>query len=286
MNGLSESQLQDLTAYIKLSLRRYNVLEEELVDHLACLVEEKMAEGCDYPTARQHALEIFNKDEVKSTEGRTLYFVHTKPVLMKCFLLLSVSGMTALLLWFVRPTSETDHVLTTTQSNLKKTAPMIVSGNADMTASLAVFSFSEEKLHMMQPKPKDPPILYPLSKTYEVSSGYGMRIHPISKQRVLHRGIDIRAPKGTPVVATADGIVEFAAREHNYGLKIVIRHDDEYTSLYAHLGEIKVKPGDQITKGTVIALVGSTGKSTAPHLHYEIRKDGKTVDPAEYLPRS
>jgi hypothetical protein len=286
MKGLNEAQLQDLTTYMQESLRRYNALEEELIDHLACLIEEKMDEGWDYTSARRHALEVFNKDEVKRTEGRALYFVHTKPVLMKCFLLLGVGGMTALLFWLQQPAVDAAHVQASNSALVRDAAPQMVSGSTELIANLTAFAFSAEKLHQGVQRPEEPPVLYPLPESYEVSSAYGMRIHPIYKKKILHRGIDIKAPKGTPVVATADGVVEFAEREHNYGLKIVIRHDDQYQSMYAHLGEIKVKAGERITKGSVIAVVGSTGNSTAPHLHYEVVKDGKPVNPSDYLPRS
>jgi murein DD-endopeptidase MepM/ murein hydrolase activator NlpD len=103
---------------------------------------------------------------------------------------------------------------------------------------------------------------------------------------MLHRGVDFKAPKGTPILATADGTVEFADEEKRYGLKVVIQHDGEYKSLYAHMSEIKVQAGQQVKKGTVIGLVGSSGLSTAPHLHYEIIKNGKAVNPADYLPKS
>lgn len=283
MTGLSETQLQDLTAHIRGSIRRYDALEEELIDHLACIVEEDLAAGLDYPSARQHALELLNKDEVKKTEGNTLYFVHTKPVLMKCFLLLGLSGMTALFFWLTQPIIESvedraAHLPITDSANVG-----LLSDSLELSLFATTFASPG---HKPLPTPIDPPAIAPLGEQYEVSSGFGMRMHPIFKEKKWHRGIDFKAPHGTPVVATADGIIRFAEKDGAYGLKVIIEHDGQYKSLYAHLSAIKVTAGDRITKGTVIGLVGNTGKSMAPHLHYEVVKDGKPVDPANYLPRS
>ena len=101
---------------------------------------------------------------------------------------------------------------------------------------------------------------------------------------MLHKGVDLAAKEGTPVKVTADGIVEKTEYwPEGYGKYIVVTHNDEYTTLYAQLSEMKVKTGEKVKKGDVIGLVGSSGLSTAPHLHYEIRKDGEPVDPADYF---
>lgn len=130
----------------------------------------------------------------------------------------------------------------------------------------------------------DPPTIAPLKGDIKVTSGFGMRMHPIYKVKKQHRGTDFRAPIGTPVYATADGIVEKVEHhEKGYGLHIVIRHDEHYQSVYAQLSEMHVEPGQQVEKGDQIGAVGSSGTSTAPHLHYEVKKDGVYVDPEEYL---
>jgi murein DD-endopeptidase MepM/ murein hydrolase activator NlpD len=110
-----------------------------------------------------------------------------------------------------------------------------------------------------------------------------MRIHPISKERVLHRGVDIKAPDGTSVVATADGTVEISGYDDRYGNHIIIRHDSLYQSLYAHLAEIRIKTGQAVKAGAEIGTVGNTGQSTAPHLHYEVIRAGEYEDPKDYL---
>ncbi len=133
---------------------------------------------------------------------------------------------------------------------------------------------------------QDPPTINPLKGQYEISSAFGMRHHPIQKVDKMHKGIDFRAPKGTPVVATADGVVvtvKFTKAGYGYGKHIIIKHDDHYQTLYAQLSELDVKEGDIIKKGQIIGKVGSSGQSTAPHLHYEVLKDGTPQNPEKYL---
>ena len=94
-----------------------------------------------------------------------------------------------------------------------------------------------------------------------------------------HPGVDIAAPKGTPIRASGGGTVSQAASDPEYGLFVVIDHPDGYQTLYGHASRLLVQPGDSVTAGQVVALVGSTGHSTAPHLHFEIRRDGRSLDP-------
>ncbi|MEJ2182327.1 MAG: M23 family metallopeptidase [Nitrospirota bacterium] len=116
-----------------------------------------------------------------------------------------------------------------------------------------------------------------------ISSGYGYRIHPITGRRDFHTGMDISARPGDPVDATADGIVIFAGRSGANGNLVAIGHGFGYTTYYAHNKKIAVKVGDVVKRGDVIAYVGSTGRATGPHVHYEIWKDGKNVNPKKYL---
>jgi murein DD-endopeptidase MepM/ murein hydrolase activator NlpD len=133
---------------------------------------------------------------------------------------------------------------------------------------------------------QDPPSINPLAGDFEISSAFGMRHHPIQKKEKMHKGVDFKAPEGTPVVATADGVVvktKFTEAGFGYGKHIVIQHDDHYQTLYAQLSEMDVKEGDVVKKGQVIGKVGSSGQSTAPHLHYEVLKDGTPQNPENYL---
>ncbi|WP_324669015.1 M23 family metallopeptidase [Geochorda subterranea] len=117
-----------------------------------------------------------------------------------------------------------------------------------------------------------------------LSSGYGPRTHPITGQSDYHYGVDIAGMVGTPIRAAADGQVVSAGRRSGYGLTIVIDHGYGRQTLYGHLSRIQVKVGQRVTKGQVIGAMGSTGLSTGPHLHYEVRVNGRPVNPLNYLP--
>lgn len=117
---------------------------------------------------------------------------------------------------------------------------------------------------------------------YTMSSGYGYRRDPIYGSSKFHEGLDFSASIGTPVYATADGEITVAKREAGYGNCIDIDHGYNYLSRYAHLSEILVKEGSQVKRGQMIGKVGSTGKSTGPHLHYEVRFKGEAQNPVNY----
>lgn len=119
-----------------------------------------------------------------------------------------------------------------------------------------------------------------------LTSGFGMRTHPVLGGRRQHHGIDLAAPTGTPVYATADGIVGRADWYSSYGLYISINHGASMETRYAHLSRLAVAAGDNVKKGDLIGYVGSTGRSTGPHLHYEVRVDGLAVNPIPYMVES
>lgn len=118
--------------------------------------------------------------------------------------------------------------------------------------------------------------------TGKITSGRGMRDDPFTGKRRYHKGIDISADFGTPVVATMDGEVQFVGEDGAHGYTIRISSND-YALMYAQLSEILVEQGATVQRGQVIAKVGSSGRSTAPHLHYEIWFKGKDVNPKEYI---
>ncbi len=116
-----------------------------------------------------------------------------------------------------------------------------------------------------------------------MASGYGMRIDPFTKVRKMHKGMDFTAPRGTPIYATGDGIVTRADnRATGYGNHIEIDHGYGYTSLYAHLYKYNVKKNQKVRRGDLIGFVGSTGRSEAPHCHYEVHKDGQAINPINF----
>jgi murein DD-endopeptidase MepM/ murein hydrolase activator NlpD len=114
-------------------------------------------------------------------------------------------------------------------------------------------------------------------------SGFGYRIDPFTGQVKMHEGLDIAAPPGTPIIAPADGSVKFAGERRGFGLTLEIDHGYGYTTLYGHCQRIDVEEGNRVTRGDVVARVGSTGKSTGPHLHYEVRVSQIPVNPIHYI---
>ncbi|USI74273.1 M23 family metallopeptidase [Sphingomonas morindae] len=113
----------------------------------------------------------------------------------------------------------------------------------------------------------------------QLSSGFGMRLHPILGYSRMHQGVDLAAPAGTPVVAAEDGQVGFAGWHGGHGNYVQIRHDPALVSGYGHLSRILVRPGERVRQGMLIGYVGSTGLSTGPHLHFELFRDGVAIDP-------
>lgn len=127
------------------------------------------------------------------------------------------------------------------------------------------------------------PAIRPLPNMYEISSGFGYRYHPILKVLRPHTGVDISAAKGTPVHATADGVVSRQEPGSGYGISVVLNHGYSYQTVYAHLSKKLVKPGEKVKRGQVIGYVGNTGLSFGSHLHYEVIKNGKHVNPVHYF---
>lgn len=129
------------------------------------------------------------------------------------------------------------------------------------------------------------PAIQPISNKdlKRTASGWGYRIHPIYKIRKFHYGMDFTAPTGTEIYSTGDGtIISVLSSKRGFGNHIIVDHGYGYTTLYAHLSRFNVKKGQTVKRGDVIGYVGSTGLSTAPHLHYEVKLNGKNVDPANY----
>ena len=121
------------------------------------------------------------------------------------------------------------------------------------------------------------PSRMPLDDT-RLTSDYGMRTHPVLGGRRSHKGVDLSAPTGTPIYATADGYISKAEWFSSYGKYVSIEHGANLQTRFAHMSDIAVTAGSRVKKGDIIGYVGSTGRSTGPHLHYEVRIDGKAVN--------
>jgi murein DD-endopeptidase MepM/ murein hydrolase activator NlpD len=235
MSRLNDLQFKQVESRLLSMGTKSSLLQEELLDHICCEIEEQMNSGQAFEAAMEIAFSQFTKTEVQALERHThqLLFQKSNPIMK----ILALSSL-ALLLYF--------------------------------PASLGL--------------QLEPPSIRPIAQQYDISSGFGMRLHPILKTKKLHKGVDFAAPAGTPVKATGIGTVkEVKLQEGGYGKHIIIDHGDGYESWYAQLSEIDVAEGQQIQKGEIIGKVGSTGASTRPHLHYEVRKDGKSLDPAQFF---
>lgn len=130
------------------------------------------------------------------------------------------------------------------------------------------------------------PAIQPISneKLIRLASGFGRRIHPVYKVKKMHTGIDFSAPIGTPIYATADGMIEdINVSFSGYGKTVKIDHGFGFKTRYAHMHEFAVKEGQRIKRGQVIGYVGNTGTSTAPHLHYEVIKNNRKINPVHYF---
>ncbi|MBT9133751.1 MAG: Murein DD-endopeptidase MepM [Firmicutes bacterium] len=140
----------------------------------------------------------------------------------------------------------------------------------------------ERKVELQRRREAATPSLWPTSG--DVTSGFGRRRSPFGGSWEHHEGVDIAAPRGTSVFAAANGIVRVAGWNGGYGNVVFIDHGFGMSTVYAHLHRISVRVGQQVTKGQQVGLVGSTGRSTAPHLHYEVRVNGQAVNPLRFLP--
>lgn len=142
------------------------------------------------------------------------------------------------------------------------------------------------KLDSGKVRPSAIPSIIPLRSFSITQTGasVGMKFNPFFKTIRLHEGIDLMAPAGTPVVATADGQVTAVERkEKGFGNRVVITHPGGIKTVYAHLQEVKVGQGQSVRRGSIIGLVGASGRAFAPHLHYEVLKDGKRMEPVHYF---
>ncbi|WP_408039049.1 M23 family metallopeptidase [Tenacibaculum amylolyticum] len=128
------------------------------------------------------------------------------------------------------------------------------------------------------------PAIKPIKNEDEtrMASGFGMRMHPILKYRKMHNGMDFTAPTGTPIYASGNGKVVRANRSATFGKVVYIQHGFGYKTVYAHMSKIAVKKGQKVKRGDLIGYVGNTGRSAAPHLHYEVHKNGRPVNPIYY----
>jgi murein DD-endopeptidase MepM/ murein hydrolase activator NlpD len=164
---------------------------------------------------------------------------------------------------------------------IKGSLPMGGASANKASYDLSYLEFLEERAAYLHTSIRGIPLGYPVYG--RITSHLGWRKNPFGRGYEFHSGIDITAPQGSKVLATADGVVEFTGWYGDYGKAVIIRHPSGYLTLYGHLSQIDVKEGQKVKAGDVVGRVGSTGRSTGPHLHYEVIKGNKPIDPYKFL---
>ena len=157
---------------------------------------------------------------------------------------------------------------------------------ARMAFQLDSYTGIEKLINNQEAKLASLPAIQPVSNKQlsRIASGYGMRIDPVYGTPKMHKGLDFTAPQGTPIYATGDGVIKVAANSGDgYGNHVEINHGYGYETLYGHMVRIKVRGGQKIKRGEIIGWVGSTGKSTGPHCHYEVSINGANVNPVYFF---
>ncbi len=176
-------------------------------------------------------------------------------------------------------TADIDEVILATTSQLNSLSAKVYIQSKSYEQLLKLVKSKEQLLASI-------PAIQPISnkKLDRMASGYGYRVHPIYKTVKMHTGMDFSANTGTEIYATGEGVVEDAdASMRGYGNCVVINHGYGYKTLYGHMSRIKVRPGQKVKRGEVIGLVGSTGTSTSPHLHYEVRRGNNPINPINFF---
>jgi murein DD-endopeptidase MepM/ murein hydrolase activator NlpD len=175
-----------------------------------------------------------------------------------------------------------DDILDTKETSLAELA-------AELTDMLGLISDRKRKLTQLEQaimekdlKKHATPSGWPVRSGY-ITSKFGYRKHPTRKRSHFHTGVDFASKRGTPVIAVADGVVAFSGWQSGYGRMVELRHMDGLKTRYAHNQKNLVKEGEMVKKGQTIAKLGSTGRSTGPHVHFEVRKDGRAINPLKYV---
>lgn len=167
------------------------------------------------------------------------------------------------------------------QSDIFLNRKQVIENCTEYIYSTKEFQRIADSMQMTVSELSDYPVIFPIRNPV-ISSGYGMRLHPVYKVRKFHRGIDISKTNGTPVYATGNGVITRKGYNTGYGYYVEVEHSGNFHSFYAHLSKIMVNTGDTVSITQQIACVGNTGVTTGSHLHYEIRKGKRYLNPAEW----
>lgn len=160
-----------------------------------------------------------------------------------------------------------------------------VIGKLEREVQIQEYSYKDvnERVNANEEKFKHFPALKPMDGVFNIN-GFGMRIHPIFRVRMVHEGLDISNSTGTPIYASADGLVTVAGRKNSgFGIEAIINHGFGFTTLYGHMSKVVVREGQNVKRGQLIGYCGSTGLSSGPHLHYEVWENGVKKNPIDYF---
>lgn len=171
----------------------------------------------------------------------------------------------------------TKQVLETSSNNKKEITTSTINLGEGGPYSSSIADFNEIRSNIVAPK-----FLVPL-KNYVVTSSFGQRQDPFNGEEASHNGLDLAAKSGEEIVASLAGVVEKASKDDSYGNYVIIKHSKSIKTLYAHCSKLLVKNGEKVVAGQTIATVGSTGRSTGPHLHFEVILNNKKVNPQNYI---
>ncbi len=262
-------------AYLNRSINSLEKNKNFIINDIACKYVFAMEENSNFSKEREAMSKEFMEidQKIKFIEK----FIEIKPSQG----LSLVERLSAASLAFERR-EETFKKIAHKIENIEGMIGLKMSGNANIMQRINLVNMAAMQRRMMLNSiPSGSPFYFT-----EITSKYGVRIHPILKEREFHKGVDIRARMNTPVRALADGVVSFAGfhkKKGGFGKLLVIRHNFAFSTSYGHLNKLHVKTGEFIKKGQIVALTGNSGVSNGPHLHFEIRYIGNSLDPAPFM---
>lgn len=263
---MNENQILFLQFMLTEKGIKEDAIQEELMDHICVSIEDKMIKGVLFHEAVDDAFHEFGEENIMTIRQQHHQIIKKRR--MKKVAQLSLMLLLLLIPSIIMMAKQYENDYKDTPVSQKEASSLY----QEKATPNAMFINAE------------PPKISPISSEYPIVSTFGRRLHPVSNTMKFHKGVDMRAPIGTPVMATSDGeVIDVIVKESGYGKHIIIKHDESYKTLYAHLSKMDVSKGDIVKKGEKIGEVGTSGASVSPHLHYEVIKEGEKVNPEAYI---
>ncbi len=281
--NMNETQIMFLEYILEQKGIKNPEIKDEILDHLIFGVEKRMENGILFHDAIKIEIDNFGEDNFKEIlENRRMIFrKKNKKILLRiAATLIFIFPILAMLIFYGNKNTQENNVAKSNQKIKNKNAVNITNINDEYSFAEGTWKEVAVSLKNME----EPPIIFPLKGEFPIVATFGQRRHPVKKDIRFHKGIDIKAPLGTLVVAASDGKIKMVKdQETGYGKHIIIEHDDSFTTLYGHLSEILVEENQEIKSGEVIGKIGTSGASVLPHLHFEIRKENVNLNPEKYI---